>query len=105
MGTFFEEDDGDGDEASEHAASDQPEDDEPAGEKPSREQRMVDMMTKNNVHLIQEMWHTFVGSRSSDSERPMKTSYGEFWITAPCSTSPRFSACLTRLSGRQKGRE
>ena len=36
---------------------------------------------------------------------PMKMSYGEFWITEPWSTSPRFSTAEMVSVGLQKGSE
>jgi hypothetical protein len=35
----------------------------------------------------------------------MRISYGEFLITEPCSTSPKFSAALITSTGRQNGSE
>jgi len=32
------------------------------------------------------------------------TSYGEFWMTEPWSTSPRFSTAFVTSAGLQKGR-
>ena len=32
------------------------------------------------------------------------SSYGEFWMTEPCNTSPRFSTALMMSAGLQNGR-